>query len=178
MRCLDCGKGKMERRRAKVPHEIRGVRFEVEDTVSVCSHCGSISIPLAHADEHGRLVDEAYRRLAGILTAEEIKAARQRLRMSQRQFAEYLGVGEASVKRWETGVLPDKSSSDLIRLKTDPQAALDNFKQLEKLLERGAAASNGAEARRIGPASSARKPAAKVSVPGRQKAPKRSSARL
>ncbi len=59
MRCLDCGKGKMERRRAKVPHEIRGVRFEVEDTVSVCSHCGSISIPLAHADEHGRLEREA-----------------------------------------------------------------------------------------------------------------------
>ncbi len=178
MKCIDCGKGKVEKRRVKVPHEIRGVRLEVEDTVNVCSHCGSISIPLAHADEHGRLVDEAYRRLAGILTVEEIKAARHRLRMSQRQFAEYLGVGEASVKRWETGVLPDKSSSDLIRLKTDPEAALANYRQVEQLLHPGAAATRGVKARRAGTRTSSRKPAANVSAPGSHKDPKRSSARL
>lgn len=130
MKCVECGKGRMQRKLTKVPHEIRGIRFDVEDRVNVCSHCGFITIPLDQADEHGRLTDQIYRRLADILTAEEIRQARQRLRMSQRQFAEYLGVGEASVKRWETGVLPDKSSSDLIRLKTDPDQARANYDAL------------------------------------------------
>lgn len=134
MKCLECGKGRMQRKLAKVPHEIRGARFEVEDKVDVCHHCGFITIPLEKADEHGRLVDQTYRRLAGILTVEEIRQARQRLGMSQREFAEYLGVGEASVKRWELGVLPDKSSSDLIRLKTDPEAARENWTRLRRLL--------------------------------------------
>lgn len=130
MKCFDCESGRLSRKAAKVPHEVRGLKFEVEDSVWVCNQCGAISIPPDRLKEHGRLVNEAYRRLAGILSVEEIKAARHRLRMSQRQFAEYLGVGEASVKRWETGVLPDKSSSDLIRLKTDPEAALENYDSL------------------------------------------------
>lgn len=134
MKCVECGKGRMRMRLARVPHEIRGLKFEVEDRVNVCDACGFITIPLARADEHGRLVDATYRRLAGILTAEEIREARQRLGMSQREFAEYLGVGEASVKRWETGVLPDKSSSDLIRLKTDPEAAKENYEFLRRRL--------------------------------------------
>lgn len=178
MKCFDCESGRLSRKAAKVPHEVRGLKFEVEDSVWVCNQCGAISIPPDRLKEHGRLVDEAYRRLAGILTVEEIKAARHRLRMSQRQFAEYLGVGEASVKRWETGVLPDKSSSDLIRLKTDPEAALANYRQVEQLLHPGAAATRGVKARRAGTRTSSRKPAANVSAPGSHKNPKRSSARL
>jgi putative zinc finger/helix-turn-helix YgiT family protein len=121
---------------ARVPHEVRGIRFEVEDRVNVCSHCGFITIPLDRADAHGRLTDRTYRRLAGILTAEEIRQARQRVGMSQRQFAAYLGVGEASVKRWEAGVLPDRSSSELVRLRTDPEAARQNWTRLKSLLAR------------------------------------------
>lgn len=133
MKCFDCENGRLSRKRVKVPHEIRGCKFEVEDTVLVCSRCGAISIPWDRVKEHGRLVDETYRRLEGILSAEEIRAARERLQMSQREFARYLGVGEASVKRWEKGVLPDKSSSDLIRLKTDPDAAHENWLRLKSL---------------------------------------------
>lgn len=127
MKCFDCSEGRLKRTVAKVPHEIRGLQFEVEDEVLVCSHCGAISVPWDRVDEHGRRVDATYRRLAGILTADQIREARHRLRMSQREFADYLGVGEASVKRWEAGVLPDKSSSDLIRLKTDPDEARRNY---------------------------------------------------
>jgi putative zinc finger/helix-turn-helix YgiT family protein len=139
MKCFDCGNGRLDRKRVKVPHEIRGCKFDVEDTVLVCNKCGAISIPWDRVKEHGRLVDETYRRLEGILSAEEIRAARERLNMSQREFAEYLGVGEASVKRWERGVLPDKSSSDLIRLKTDPETAHQNWLRLKALAGKRAA---------------------------------------
>jgi hypothetical protein len=39
--------------------------------------------------------------------------------MSQIQFAEYLNIGEASIKRWETFFIQDKSQDDHIRLKCD-----------------------------------------------------------
>ncbi len=178
MKCFDCESGRLSRKAAKVPHEVRGLKFEVEDSVWVCNKCGAISIPPDRLKEHGRLVDEAYRRLADILTVEEIKAARHRLRMSQRQFAEYLGVGGASVKRWETGVLPDKSSSDLIRLKTDPAAARANYKQLEQLLSLGKPESGGVKAQRAGARATSREPAGSVSAQGEHKVPRRSSARL
>ncbi|GIU80296.1 MAG: hypothetical protein KatS3mg005_3534 [Bryobacteraceae bacterium] len=138
MRCVDCGKGRMHRKRTPVPHEIHGISFEVEDTVHVCDVCGFITIPWDRLRDHGRLVDATYRRLAGILTQEEIRESRRRLGLSQREFAEYLGVGVASVKRWEKGVLPDKSSSDLIRLKTDPETARRNWTQLKSLLSKHA----------------------------------------
>jgi putative zinc finger/helix-turn-helix YgiT family protein len=137
---MECGKGWMQSKRVSVPHEIRGVQFDVEDTANVCPRCGFMTIPWERADEHGRLVDAAYRKLAGILTAEQIRQARLWLKMSQRQFAKYLGVGEASVKRWESGVLLDKSSSDLIRLKTDPEAARANWDLLQARLSHGPAA--------------------------------------
>lgn len=37
--------------------------------------------------------------------------------MNQVQFAKFLSVGEASVKRWETWLVQDRSSDHLIRLK-------------------------------------------------------------
>lgn len=136
MKCLECDKGKMRRQSARTPHEVRGLRFEVEGTALVCSKCGFQMIPADLLEEHGRLVDEAYRRAAGLLSANGIRAARSHLGMSQQQFAEYLAVGEASVKRWELGALPDKSSDDLIRLKTDPEFAQRSLEELCRRLGR------------------------------------------
>jgi hypothetical protein len=41
--------------------------------------------------------------------------------MSQQEFANFLGVGVASVKRWELGKIQDKLHDDLIRQKTAPK---------------------------------------------------------
>jgi hypothetical protein len=38
--------------------------------------------------------------------------------MSQREFAEFLGVGPASIKRWEMGKIQDGRSNELILAKT------------------------------------------------------------
>lgn len=54
--------------------------------------------------------------------------------MSQRDFAAFLGVGVASVKRWEVGLIQDEAMDRLIRLATDPQVARTNAEQLERRL--------------------------------------------
>ena len=106
-------------------------------------------VPVEHANEFGQALDAAYRQAAGLLKKEQIRAARQGLRMSQREFAEYLGVGEASVKRWELGALHDKSSDNLIRQMTDPEYARRILERLCRRLGRRtlSTASTGSRAR-------------------------------
>jgi hypothetical protein len=68
-------------------------------------------------------VADAYRAQCGLLTSAEIRRSRERLLMSQVDFASYLGVGVASVKRWELGEIQTKTADELIRCKTDPTYA-------------------------------------------------------
>ena len=129
----------MQRKLTRIDHDVRGVKFAVDGEALVCSRCGFQALPADLMNEHGRLVDEGYRAAAGLLSADAIREARTRLGMNQLAFAEYLGVGEASVKRWEIGALQDKSSDDLIRLKTDPEYARRNLDNLRRRLARKAA---------------------------------------
>lgn len=126
----------MQRRKALFAHEIRGLQFGVEETGLVCSNCGFKTIPAELISRHAQLVDGGYRRAAGLLFPDEIRDARKRLDLSQREFAEYLGVGEASIKRWELGALQDKSNDDLIRLRTDAGYAEKNLKEVRRRLGR------------------------------------------
>jgi len=141
----------MSRKKARVRHEIRGLKFEVEAEALVCGHCGFQMVPRDLVGQHGREVDAAYRRAAGLLSAGEIREARKRLGMSQRDFAEYLGAGVASVKRWELGALPDKSSDNLIRHMTDPKYAKKSLERLCRRLGRKLATAPDRLARRLPP---------------------------
>jgi hypothetical protein len=53
--------------------------------------------------------------------------------MSQQEYSNYLGVGVASVKRWEAGQVQDRAMDNLIRLKTDRNSARENLEQIENL---------------------------------------------
>ncbi|MCD8481573.1 MAG: nucleotidyltransferase domain-containing protein [Verrucomicrobia bacterium] len=59
----------------------------------------------------------AYRNRFGLLAPEEIIGFRKELELSQQRFADLLGVGVASVKRWEKGLVQDKAMDELIRAK-------------------------------------------------------------
>jgi putative zinc finger/helix-turn-helix YgiT family protein len=68
-------------------------------SVPRCANCEAISID----DQADREISAAFRREARLLTPEEIRNGRDRLALTQMQFANLLGVGEATVSRWETG---------------------------------------------------------------------------
>jgi putative zinc finger/helix-turn-helix YgiT family protein len=100
----------------------RGVEVTIRVDGSVCSRCGfERATPLAVAKATQAIVEE-YRRKTGLLTSKQIRSARTRLGMSQEDFANHLGVGVASVRRWETGHVQDRAMDNLIRLKTDCEA--------------------------------------------------------
>jgi len=97
-----------------------------------CELCGFQTVDSAQSAEFTKLVSDAYRESRGLLTGAEIRARRAQLSMTQQRFSEYLGTGVASVKRWESGQIQDKAMDELIRLKTDPEAARRNLKSLEQ----------------------------------------------
>lgn len=77
------------------------------------------------AKENGRRLP---RKKRGLLTSDEIKQMRRILGMSQREFADFIGVGEASVKRWETWLVQNKSTDLLMRARGSRKNPMPKFK--------------------------------------------------
>ena len=69
-------------------------------TVPQFGNCQAMSID----DEADQQISAAFRREARLLTPEEIREGREKLGLTQKQFANLLGVREATVSRRETGV--------------------------------------------------------------------------
>ena len=119
MICFKCSAEDFATRSAIIHQEFRGEKLDVTAPVSVCQACGWQTMGPGQTDELRRLTADAYRANHGLLTSAEIVGRRTRLAMNQREFAAFLRVGEASVKRWETWQVQDASSDELIRMKTD-----------------------------------------------------------
>jgi len=112
-RCGKCGQKGM--RLATVPyattieHDGRAYCVEIPAlTVPQCTDCQAISID----DEADQQISVAFRREAGLLAPAEIRQGREKLRLTQKQFANLLGVGEATISRWETGAQIQQRAMD------------------------------------------------------------------
>ncbi len=100
--------------------DFRGETFRVTTPALQCRHCGFGTLGPGHLDALQRATHDAYRRKYGFLTSGEILSRRKVMGFSQKRFAEYLGVGSASIERWESGALvQDKASDLLLRQRTD-----------------------------------------------------------
>ena len=112
-RCGKCGHRAMQL--VTVPyttiieHDGRAYRVEIPALmVPQCNNCQALSID----DEADRQISAAFRREARLLTPEEIRQGREKLGLTQKQFANLLGVGEATISRWETGAQIQQRAMD------------------------------------------------------------------
>jgi len=116
--CPVCGKVALETRRGEFhftpPPEIPGGEMLIPDaTWEECSVCGEQMLPPALGDA---LLAERYHRL-GLLSPGQTAEIRQRAGLTQVKMAEFLGVGEKTYARWESGrSIHNMSSDNLIRL--------------------------------------------------------------
>lgn len=133
MTCFNCGQGLLLPGVMDLVGERNGESFTVRMEGLRCAECGFQTADSGQSSEFTRLVSDAYREKHGLLTSAEIRSRRMQLQMTQQQFAEYLGPGIASVKRWESGQIQDKAMDELIRLKTDATAAKQNLEELRRL---------------------------------------------
>lgn len=117
MVCLRCDNTEFKETTIKSEQEIRGEMLVIEIPGVMCTMCGWESILIDQVSELRNRTADEYRRKHGLLTSGAIRAMREALNMTQAQFAEFTGVGEASVKRWETWLVQDRSMDELLRLK-------------------------------------------------------------
>ena len=83
-----------------VEHDGRAYTVTVPSLeVPKCRNCGKLVL----TDSANRRISEAFRREAGLLTPEEIRAGRTRCRLDQQTFADLLGISVSTLSRWETG---------------------------------------------------------------------------
>jgi len=130
MFCLKCKNSELIKKNETFDGEVRGESFKVKSEGMVCPQCGFKTLNPSQMDDFRSLLSEAYRKKYGLLTSGEIVDYRSRLDMTQEEFAEYLGVGVASLKRWELGKIQDPSSDELIRLRSDPNYAAKNVSEV------------------------------------------------
>ena len=129
MNCLKCAET-LKEKKVRMRGEYAGETFTVETEALVCEACGYKTMHATKLDKFRRRLADAYRETKGLLTSQEIRKVRERLKMSQEQFAPYLGVGVASVKRWELGQAQERSMDQLIRLRSNRKVAEENFRDL------------------------------------------------
>ena len=129
MICLQCDNEVfLPKQDAVIEQEFRGEAFRIQMPALACAKCGWITVDLQQANELRKRTADAYRKKHELLTSDEIRAYRKLLRKTQREFAVWVGVGEASVKRWETYLVQDKSSDQLMRVKCE-KALLEQLEQ-------------------------------------------------
>lgn len=119
MRCPHCDSSEFESKNVRFNPDIKGEEIEVIVPAFVCTSCHA---PLMDGEQMNvlrRAAADKYRSMHNLLTSEEIVKFRTSLSMSQSVFANYLKVGEASIKRWETYYVQDVVQDDHIRLKCD-----------------------------------------------------------
>lgn len=129
MKCLQCNGTEFEVKNCRFTPKIKGEEVEVVVPAMVCTKCNT---PLMNDEQMSQLrkaASDTYRKAHHLLTSEEIVKYRSLFGMSQAAFANYLKVGEASIKRWETYFVQEVGQDEHIRLKCDEAYA--EFSALE-----------------------------------------------
>lgn len=103
---------------------IRGEMISIHLKYYQCEVCGEdYELPRADYDP----LDEAYREFRirkGYIQPEEIKKFRKGLGLTQKEFSELLGIGIATLNRYENGALQSEAHDQVIRLCMQPDNML------------------------------------------------------
>lgn len=113
---------------------IRGEMMPIHMEYYQCEECGEdFEIPRPGYDP----VDAAYReyrKIKGMIQPEEIKKFRKDLGLTQKEFSEIIGIGIATLNRYENGALQSEAHDQAIQLSMQPANLLQIFENKPGLL--------------------------------------------
>jgi putative zinc finger/helix-turn-helix YgiT family protein len=89
------------------------ITFQVESFV--CEKCELEVATIEQTAAVQNAISDAYRRKVGLLTGADIREQREKLNLSQKNLAKRAGVGIASIKRWENGIIQTKSMNSALK---------------------------------------------------------------
>lgn len=101
-----------------LPVEMRGETIAVSGIEhAVCTDCGETFLSVEAMEKLQKEAIQLMKRARGLLTADEIRALRHSLDLSQAAFEKLIGVGPKTVVRWEKGTVFQSATADrLMRL--------------------------------------------------------------
>jgi putative zinc finger/helix-turn-helix YgiT family protein len=110
--CPSCGSAdvRSEEREHRFPYGCDGAEVELKAIVPVrvCPNCG-----LSFMDRAGEeACHDAICRYLGVLTPSQIRALRRMCHLNQAKFGEVTGLGQATVSRWERGIVVQNKAYD------------------------------------------------------------------
>ncbi len=110
--CPNCGSAAVhsEEREHRFPYGCDGGEVELKAImrVRVCRDCG-----LSFMDRAGEeACHDAICRYLGVLTPSQIRALRKMYHLNQAKFGEVTGLGQATVSRWERGIVVQNKAYD------------------------------------------------------------------
>ena len=129
MDALNCpkGHGVMELKNVKKEITFKGVDLILDTDSYVCPACGLEAGTTKTAGALQLAIADAYRTKQGLLTSEELKVLRRERHLTQRQLAEIMNIGIASIKRWETGTVQSASMDTALRMQLRCRIQADNY---------------------------------------------------
>ena len=107
-------------------YPVKGENITIKARVRFCSICGEDIWDETLDAENLLNAYAEYRRNHGLLQPSEIRAIREKYKLSQVAFARVLGLGDKSVTRYENGSIADTAQNNLIALSRHPSV----FKEL------------------------------------------------
>ncbi|PYF99754.1 HTH-type transcriptional regulator/antitoxin MqsA [Thioalkalivibrio sp. ALE21] len=115
--CPVCGEGVLEERVESHVVDHAGVSGSVPLHLAQCSACGSEVATAVEAKANKRAVVAFRKRVDGLLTGEEMRAAREAMGLTQAQAAALFGGGKVAFSRYENDDVTQSEAMDsLIRL--------------------------------------------------------------
>ena len=128
--CPACGTPMVEAR-ATLQLPVNGEEVAVPNAAHLsCPQCGEVVLRRDHARQLREEALARYRQQHALLTAEEIRAVRERHGLAQAEMANILRLGANTLSRWESGRNAQSASMDvLLRLIRDVPGTLDYLRR-------------------------------------------------
>ena len=131
MKCYKCSGYQFIQQLTRFTPQVKSEQVEVIIPTNICTECNTPLLSVEQVNLLRKAAADRYREKHGLLTSAEIIHFRESFGMSQKVFAQYLGVGEASIQRWETYYIQDLSQDDHIRVRCDLSCAERNLMNID-----------------------------------------------
>lgn len=114
--------GEMVLKKLNKTTNFRGENVTFQAEAYVCPTCQLEIATVEQTAAVQNAISDAYRKKIGLLSGAEIRKLRDELGLTQMALAKRAGVGIASIKRWENGIIQTKSMNSALK------AAFQNIK--------------------------------------------------
>jgi putative zinc finger/helix-turn-helix YgiT family protein len=122
MKCPVCNsEGKVKSVKGEKTITVRNEAVAVETQYYKCSKCGEEFLASSSSNDPFAQAYRLYRLRHRMLQPEEIRAFRRKFDLTQEELAKLLGLGGATLSRYENGSLQDRTHDTLIRMAMEPE---------------------------------------------------------